>query len=122
VSILFNAVSVTNFRSIKNSGPIPLGSVTVVIGRNNVGKSSLLRGIYSLQDGSGIQSSDIRIGETESSITLAFPREIPASLHSYPGVKELAVDTAAPGAPALCSPERRRGEHQAYSRRKRYRH
>lgn len=78
-----------------------MGSVTVVIGRNNVGKSSLLRGIYSLQDGSGIQSSDIRIGETESSITLAFPREIPASLHSYPGVKELAVDTAAPGA-LLC--------------------
>lgn len=96
--VLFNSVEVKNFRSIEDSGSISLGSVTLIIGRNNVGKSSLLRGIYSMQDGSGSQASDIRIGESESVVALGFSLEIPACLHLYPGVQKLAAEESGPGA------------------------
>lgn len=39
---------VTNFRSIKNSGDIEVSRITALLGRNESGKSNLLRGLHSL--------------------------------------------------------------------------
>lgn len=39
---------VTNFRSIKNSGDIEASRITALLGRNESGKSNLLRGLHSL--------------------------------------------------------------------------
>ena len=39
---------VTNFRSIKNSGDIDVSRITALLGRNESGKSNLLRGLHSL--------------------------------------------------------------------------
>ncbi|OLI89621.1 AAA family ATPase, partial [Xanthomonas oryzae] len=40
---------VTNFRSIKNSGDIDVSRITALLGRNESGKSNLLRGLHSLK-------------------------------------------------------------------------
>lgn len=57
-----------NFRSFEDSGPIPLGSMNVLVGANNAGKSSVLRGLYLMQDGAGFPWADVRIGSNHASI------------------------------------------------------
>jgi AAA domain, putative AbiEii toxin, Type IV TA system/AAA ATPase domain len=44
-------VAVTNYRSIADSGQLPLGPITLLVGPNNSGKSALLRAIYLAQSG-----------------------------------------------------------------------
>lgn len=39
---------ITNFRSIKDSGNIEVSRITALLGRNESGKSNLLRGLHSL--------------------------------------------------------------------------
>lgn len=56
----FTALSVVNFRSFKNSGVIPLGPLTIVVGENSAGKSTIANAImFLIQSGllrlSGIQ-------------------------------------------------------------------
>jgi predicted ATPase len=65
-------VQVTGFRSIDDSGELPLGPITVVVGRNNTGKSSLLRAIYQLQEGAPWSETDVRIGADHMALTLEF--------------------------------------------------
>lgn len=46
---------VTNFRSIKNSGDIDVSRITALLGRNESGKSNLLRGLHSLNPLNGFK-------------------------------------------------------------------
>ena len=39
---------ITHFRSINDSGPIELSRITTILGRNDTGKSNLLRALHSL--------------------------------------------------------------------------
>lgn len=78
--MLFNTVRVRAFRSIVDSGTLELGPVTLVAGRNNAGKSSLLRAVYSIQNGSPFQKSDIRIGQDLAEVNLTFPKFPPPLL------------------------------------------
>ncbi|WP_333738345.1 ATP-dependent nuclease [Streptomyces sp. IBSBF 2806] len=71
-SVIFTSIRVENFRSIADSGTLPLGPITLIIGRNNTGKSSLLRAMYLLQEGSDFRDSDIRVGEESSQILLSY--------------------------------------------------
>jgi hypothetical protein len=48
---------------------IPLGPINIFIGPNNAGKSSILKALYSMQEGS-TRGPDVRIGSTESVITI----------------------------------------------------
>ena len=80
--MLFDSIRVRGFRSIADSGILELGSVTLAVGRNNAGKSSLLRAVYSLQNGAPFQQSDIRIGQDVAEINLTFSR-MPVPLRSY---------------------------------------
>lgn len=88
--MLFDSVRVRDFRSIVDTGVLPLGAVTLLVGRNNTGKSSLLRGVYSLQSGSPFQQSDIRLGEDQSAIDLTFPR-LPSALLTNPILAKLVA-------------------------------
>ncbi|WP_081072463.1 AAA family ATPase [Burkholderia cepacia] len=43
---MFDSVTVANFMRVKNTGAIPLGPVTVLVGENGSGKSSILKAIH----------------------------------------------------------------------------
>lgn len=61
--MILSKIRVTSYRSIADSGDLTLGPATVVIGRNNSGKSSLLRALCTLQAGASFSGEDVRIGE-----------------------------------------------------------
>lgn len=48
--------SIKNFRSIIDSGPIDVADLTALLGRNESGKSNLLRGLQSLNSADGFES------------------------------------------------------------------
>ena len=50
---------------------IALGRITILVGPNNAGKSSLLRGIYAMQEGTGNLSADLRLGSNEAIVNLS---------------------------------------------------
>jgi AAA ATPase domain len=105
--MLFDTLRVMGFRSIADSGTLELGPVTVVVGRNNSGKSSLLRAVYSIQNGSLFQPSDIRIGENQAQIDLTFPK-LPRVFYSNPVLSKLADDGRDGPGTVVCA--RRRGD------------
>ncbi|RZU38733.1 putative AbiEii toxin of type IV toxin-antitoxin system [Fluviicoccus keumensis] len=70
-------ISIENFRSIKSIKNLKLGQINIFIGENNSGKSSILRAIHLLQDGSQPSRQDIRIGSTSSKIDLLVSPHIP---------------------------------------------
>ncbi|UUN27798.1 ATP-dependent endonuclease [Streptomyces sp. FIT100] len=86
--MIFNSIRITDFRSIADSGDLPLGPITLIIGRNNAGKSSLLRALYLLQDGSEIRKTDIRVGFSSARILLSSIADIPLQNVSPAGIKD----------------------------------
>lgn len=92
---MFTQLRVQGYRSIDDSGNIPLGPITVVVGRNNSGKSALVRAPYLMQDVSIWQQGDIRIGRSEMTMELAFdelPDQLKANFRNWtgPGVMTLS--------------------------------
>lgn len=59
-----------NFRSFVDSGVIDLGQINVIIGRNNSGKSSILRGLHLLQHGLNEIYADVRVGSSQALVDL----------------------------------------------------
>ncbi|MBD2055426.1 AAA family ATPase [Oculatella sp. FACHB-28] len=59
-----------NFRSFVDSGRIELGQMNVLIGANNSGKSSILRGLHQLQQGLEDILADVRVGSSEAQIDI----------------------------------------------------
>ncbi|MFT3736963.1 MAG: AAA family ATPase [Rhodocyclaceae bacterium] len=51
-----------NFRSFVDTSTISLSSINVLIGANNAGKSSILRGLHQLQHGLQEHYADVRVG------------------------------------------------------------
>jgi predicted ATPase len=105
--MLFDSVRVRGFRSIEDTSILPLGAVTLLVGRNNTGKSSLLRSIYSLQGGSPFQQGDIRLGATQSAIDFTFP-VLPDALLGNPVLAKLVGSGL--GGPGVMSCTRKKGE------------
>ncbi|AGZ46712.1 ATP-dependent nuclease [Actinoplanes friuliensis] len=68
--MIFGHVTVENYRSIEHSGDIKLGPITVLVGRNNSGKSSLIRAMYLLQQSAPFADSDIRHGSAVMHLVL----------------------------------------------------
>ncbi len=64
------SLKLTNFRSITNMAPIELGTMNVLIGPNNAGKSSLIRGLYAMQQGVPGLAADVRIRTNEALVDL----------------------------------------------------
>lgn len=65
-------VSIANFRSIAEKIDIQLGSMNVLIGANNSGKSTILRALYVMQAGLGDLGSDVRDGAKMWEVDIAF--------------------------------------------------
>jgi predicted ATPase len=65
-----NQMKLTNFRSFAETGPIILGSINVLIGENNSGKSSIIRAIRYLQQGIQDRAKDVRAGTLGAAISL----------------------------------------------------
>lgn len=63
-------LQIANFRSFAVAQSIEMGAITILIGPNNAGKSSVLRALYLLQDHPEF-GRDIRIGTPESDIRLS---------------------------------------------------
>ena len=55
-------LEIQNLRAYTNPGRIELGAINVLIGPNNSGKSSVIKALHLLQDGSGVSHKDIRAG------------------------------------------------------------
>lgn len=64
---------VENFRSVNDSGPIEVADRTVLVGRNESGKTNLLIALHSLNPAGGIK---------ELSYIKDFPRDRPANKFS----------------------------------------
>jgi AAA ATPase domain len=64
------AFKITNFRSIVDSGWVQLSSdgVTVLVGQNESGKTSVLQAIYSALSGTSITADDRRIGRPDPTV------------------------------------------------------
>lgn len=69
---MFTSLQVRNLRSIEDSGKLSLGRVTVIVGANNSGKSTLLRAVAAVQQGLDLHESDIRVGAESAEIRLGF--------------------------------------------------
>src|SRR4051794_39300563 len=79
--MILDSVQVTAYRSIANSSALRLGPITVLIGRNNSGKSALLRALYLLQQGEPFDpSADVRLRADSMAVEAAFGELRPRSL------------------------------------------
>lgn len=65
-----NSVRLQRFRSFNDSGLIELGQLNVLIGANNSGKSSVLRGLHQIQQGLDNIYGDVRVGSQEAQIDI----------------------------------------------------
>lgn len=63
------SVRITNLRSIVDAG-LDLGPITLLVGKNNSGKSTILRAINAIQEGGQLSPKDVRLGESSASVTL----------------------------------------------------
>jgi hypothetical protein len=96
--MLFKSARIRGYRSIADSGPLDLGPITLLVGRNNSGKSAMLRSVYLLQEGSQLQAQDIRIGSEQVILELAYD-ELPPSIKHHGKIDDIAGQ--GPGAIAL---------------------
>jgi predicted ATPase len=74
---MFTSIRVAGYRSIADSGEIPLGPVTVLVGLNNSGKSAFLYATYLFQEGGNFTGDDVRIGDDSATAELAFDKPPP---------------------------------------------
>lgn len=63
-------IRLQRFRSFVDSGVIELAQINVIIGRNNSGKSSILRGLHNLQNGLQDPFADVRVGGGQATIDI----------------------------------------------------
>lgn len=64
------SISLSNYRSFESSGVVELGKINVLIGLNNSGKSSVIRGLSQLQHGLADIFADVRVGSSTASIDI----------------------------------------------------
>ncbi|NBO09514.1 MAG: hypothetical protein EBV30_09270 [Actinobacteria bacterium] len=64
------SIRLRNFRSFEDSGDVELNQINVLIGANNSGKSSVLRGIHMLQHGIVNPFADVRVGASSAEIDI----------------------------------------------------
>lgn len=63
-----SSVRIINFKSVMDSGTLDLGPITLLVGRNNSGKSSVIRALHVLQTSGPADLRDIRYGADEMAV------------------------------------------------------
>lgn len=61
-------IRIQNLRSIEDSGLLSLGPITLLVGKNNSGKSAFLRGIHAMQSTGELAQGDRRYGTAKIEI------------------------------------------------------
>lgn len=69
---MFTSLRVQGYRSFVDSGNLPLSPLTILVGRNNSGKSTLLRAVYQLQEAAPWADDDVRVDASRALIQLTF--------------------------------------------------
>lgn len=95
------SVRLKGYRAFEDSGEIELGPVTVFIGPNNAGKSSLIRALHLLQSGGKFGPDDLRGGgkaEVHLSVSGLSNGSLPPNWRRSTEVGNLLVELAAAGA------------------------
>jgi predicted ATPase len=65
-----SAFRITNWKSFEDTGVVKLDDINVIVGRNNSGKSALIRAIHLMQ-GSGMSNGrDVRLGANGGEVTM----------------------------------------------------
>lgn len=59
-----------NFRCFDDTGLIPFGSINILVGQNNAGKSTILRALHFIQEGCGDWIPDLRVGTDRGTIEI----------------------------------------------------
>jgi len=90
---MFSTLRIEGYRSIDDSGSLELGPVTLLVGRNNTGKSALLRSIFLMQEGSGFREEDIRIGASQVSVHIGY-EELPDVVKRHGDIDDIAATGA----------------------------
>lgn len=80
-TMLIDSVRVTDVRSIRDSGRLELGPVTLIIGANNSGKSALLRAL-AMGHGSSWDGANVRKGARTATVEMELSRSFPRSIFS----------------------------------------
>lgn len=93
------SITLQNFRSFSDATSFDLSQLNVLIGANNSGKSSVLRGLAAMQETSETGPADVRVGSTSASIIIDLEALLPA--WSEGPVGKLAI--------AISSPDRQSG-------------
>ncbi|MFE2714017.1 ATP-dependent endonuclease [Streptomyces mirabilis] len=63
-------IDLENWKSFAATGQLHLGAVNVLVGRNNSGKSAILRAVHLMQQGSAISPEDVRIGKSVARVNI----------------------------------------------------
>ncbi|MCP2329397.1 putative ATPase [Hamadaea flava] len=69
------SLRVRNWKCFKDTGTLDLGDINVFVGRNNAGKSAVLKALHCLQEGAEYGPQDVRIGADEAEINLSIGGE-----------------------------------------------
>lgn len=93
-----------NFRSFSDSGIITFQTINVIIGTNNSGKSSILRGLHQLQQGVVDQFGDVRVGSANALIRMEL-----AEVSGLAGWPSSAPDGVCSYSVTLSTADRRNG-------------
>ena len=48
-SVMFREIRLQNFKAYRDSGPVPLAPLTILVGTNNSGKSTILHALLALK-------------------------------------------------------------------------
>ena len=83
------------FRSFEYLPRIDLGAISIFIGANNAGKSTILRALYAIQQASEIGAGDVRVGGTTAEIKIGLTDLSTTKIwsHHSPGAFQVTLNT-----------------------------
>jgi len=84
------SLQLTNCKSFADSGELELGNINVLVGPNNSGKSTIIKGIYAIQGHSDLNVGFIRAGERQGTVTFVLSDFLPER-HYAPWARNWSV-------------------------------
>jgi AAA domain, putative AbiEii toxin, Type IV TA system/AAA ATPase domain len=102
------SIQLQNFRSFVDTGVIALAGINVLIGANNAGKSTILRGLQQLQQGIGEPYADVRVGAGEARVDIGLDLDAPF-IWKTPSIGSIAIGQSFSFVSKLTSTDRRSG-------------